>query len=330
MKILIVGSLVMDTITSTEVFPEVSATVLGTGYITAPGGKGANQAAQCALLGAEVSMLGKVGQDAFGDRMIAALNERGVDTTHIGRAKEGISTGTSCIIVTQKNGRALNNRIIVVSGSNMEIVPEDLAYLEEEIENYDMLMLQLEIPMEINEMAAEIAHRHGVPVMLNPAPIAPLSKELCANATYISPNEVEVQSLLDCGDIKSAGITEASIAALRDKKNALGIDKLMVTLGDQGALLIDEGHVLRPCVKDVDVQDPTAAGDSFVASFCVAKTAGLGDAEAIEFANIVAAITVSSMGAMPSLPTIDRVLSYAQERNLPTDAIRKVMAAKEN
>lgn len=138
-KILVVGSLVMDMITTTGVFPNSGETVLGETFTTAPGGKGANQAVQAALLGARVTMVGKVGSDAFGDAMVAFMNKSGVDTTHVTRHPQ-VSSAVGNIIL-EKDERGARNRIIVVPGANMTITPEDVAFLREEIAQYDLVML---------------------------------------------------------------------------------------------------------------------------------------------------------------------------------------------
>lgn len=317
-KILVVGSLVMDMIVSTERFPNAGETVLGSGFRTAPGGKGANQAVQAARLGAAVTMVGKTGNDAFGDQLIQTLKDSGADTQYVMRT-DTAATAVGNILLTQQDAVTLNNRIIVVSGANMTITPDEVLFLEKQITQYDMLMLQLEIPMAIVELAAEIAHRNGVPVMLNSAPSAPLSDTLLSHLAYISPNEYEAADLtgITIRD-KSGALNEnnlrAAVAALHRK----GVKKVIITLGDNGAVVSDsitDTFVFRPCVPDVAVADPTAAGDSFVGAFCAGVCAGLTDEQALQFANNTAAITVSRMGAMPSLPTLEEVLAAMNDRH---------------
>ncbi len=316
-KILVVGSLVMDMIVSTERFPNAGETVLGSGFSTAPGGKGANQAVQAARLGAGVTMVGKAGNDAFGDQLIQTLKAAGADTRYVLRT-DAAATAVGNILLTRQNGVTLNNRIIVVSGANMTITPNDILFLEQQIAQYDILMLQLEIPMAIVELAAEIAHKNGVPVMLNSAPSAPLSDTLLSHLTYISPNEYEAADLTGItirdqdGALNEKNL-RAAVAALHKK----GVKKVIITLGDNGAVVSDAAtgtFVLRPCVPGVIVADPTAAGDSFVGAFCAGVCAGLTDEQALLLANHTAAITVSRMGAMPSLPTLDEVLTAMQAR----------------
>ena len=315
-SILVVGSFVMDTISSTEVFPEPGQTVIGYSYTTAPGGKGANQAMEAALLGADVTMVGKVGQDSFGDRLIESLEQAGVDVRHVMRTDDGTSSGIGNVMITTKDGRALSNRIIVIPG----------LFLEDEINQYDMVLLQFEIPMEINCMVASYACKKGVPVMLNPAPIAPIPEELMHNITYLSPNETETAGLLGCF-VRNEGepVTDEAVEGIKTAMKKKGLKKLLVTLGDAGAMIIDDGCVTaRPSVKGVKAVDPTAAGDSFVGAFCTAKAAGLEDGEAMEFSNMIAARTVSFMGAQPSLSTLDQAIAFHLEEGRDTAILEKV------
>ena len=320
-KILVVGSFVMDTITSTEVFPAAGQTVLGYHYTTAPGGKGANQAMEAALLGAEVTMVGKVGTDAFGDRMIESLKSAGVDVSHVFRTDDGTSSG----IATQ-DGKALNNRIIVIPGANHKLTVDEVAFLENTIEDYDMVMLQFEIPMEVNCAVAEYAHRKKIPVMLNPAPIAQIPEDLMKNITYLSPNETEAAELLNCFvRNENEPVGEQAVEEIKKAMKNKGLKKLLLTLGDAGAMMIeDEKALLIPGVQGIAAVDPTAAGDSFVGAFCTAKVAGLTDAEAISFSNMIAARTVSLMGAQPSLSSLDQAIAFHQQAGRGTTILEKV------
>ena len=328
-RILVVGSLVMDMISSTQVFPKEGQTVLGQSFATAPGGKGANQAVEASLLGADVTMVGKVGQDAFGDGLIASLDKAGVNTSKVMRAPEGTASGCASITLTKdESGRALNNRIIVIPGANMAITPDDIAYLREEIGSYDMVILQLEIPTEIDQLVASYAKEKGVPVMLNPAPIAPIPADLMANITYLSPNETEAAGLLGCF-IRNEGepVTEEALLGIRSAMASKGLEKLLITLGDEGAMVIDGGQVTRrPACEGIRAVDPTAAGDSFVGAFCTARCVGLEEGDAITFANMIAAVTVSGMGAQPSLPTLERAIAFHREGGRDTQILERVKA----
>ena len=243
-KILVVGSFVMDLIVSTDRFPNSGETVLGRSYRTAPGGKGANQAVQAARLGADVTMVGKVGQDSLARNCLAALRLRRGCIPVIRDPEAPSAVGNVQLEVTPA-GTA--NRIIVVSGANMTITPADVAFLEEEIGQFDLVILQLEIPMEINCLVASWAKRKGVPVMLNSAPYAPLPDALLACTSYISPNEHEAALLT-----RLPVDTDAHIADALHALQSLGVQHAMITLGSRGvACLNDEGEVVTvPALKD--------------------------------------------------------------------------------
>lgn len=312
-NILVVGSFVLDQIVTTSVFPTEGETVLGDDFHKAPGGKGANQAVQASLLGADVTMVGKLGCDSNAEEMLAACHKAGLNTQFVMRDGQE-NTGCSVIILEKEADGSTKNRIIVISGANMAIRPREIAFLKEQISQYDMVVLQLEIPMEINELICRYAHDAGVPVMLNPAPSAPLSKELLARLTYISPNEHEVESMTGI-HIKNEGgcpdLEDAQRAA--QKLLEQGVDNVIITLGSGGAVLLNRQTFLYcPCVEGITAVDPTAAGDSFVASFCFAVCAGVDQKIALSFAANAAALTVSRLGAMPSLPTFAEVRKQAE------------------
>ncbi len=311
-KILVVGSLVMDLICSTPRFPQSGETIIGTDFRTAPGGKGANQAMQAALLGAKVSMVGKTGNDDFGRQIKNSLAAAGVDVSGIGCTDSAATAvGNVQLEVTEDT---TVNRILVIPGANMKITEADILPLEETIEQYDMVILQLEIPMEINVLTAKIAHKHGVPVMLNSAPAAPLPDELLACLTYISPNEHEASEMTGIPVTDMASAQQAA-RYLRNK----GVQYVLITMGSQGAAFTDgDSFLSSPCTKYGTVVDPTAAGDSFVGAFCTALCMGDTPEQALLFANHTAGITVCRMGAQPSLPTLDEVLDFMKKDGLDT------------
>lgn len=315
-RILVVGSFVMDLIVSTARFPQKGETVLGCGYQTAPGGKGANQAVQAARLGADVTMVGKVGDDAFGKELLASARQAGVDVSHVVVSGENHSA-IGNVQLEVGNGQTAN-RIIVVPGANMAITPADVAFLEEGVAEYDLVVLQLEIPMEINLLVASYAHAKGVPVMLNSAPAAPLPPELLPLITYISPNETEA-SLITGLPVETDEQVLDALRALR----GLGVANALITLGSRGVAYLDsEDHLtVSPALKNLPVKDPTAAGDSFVGAFSTAVSLGLPMEQVLCFANHTAALTVCRMGAQPSLPTIGEVLKLMQERGQDVSAL---------
>lgn len=312
-KILVVGSFMMDLIASTHRAPNSGETVVGLKFQTAPGGKGANQAVQCARLGAQVTMVGQVGDDAFGKLMTDTAAAAGVDVSHVSVDKnESSGVGHITLEVTEHGAQ---NRITVCPGANFTMTVDDVAWLKDEIGNYDLLMLQFELPMEVIEAVAQWAHDAGVPVMINPAPAAPMSDRLLACATYISPNEHEAAILAGHSIDIANGINFADVDIVAKAFQARGVENLIITMGENGSVLANKNGVHHTqCVKMPHVADPTAAGDSFVAAFCTGLTAGIPQGEALAFASHAAAITVSRMGAMPSLPTIGEVQALLRER----------------
>ncbi len=309
-KILVVGSFVMDLISTTSKFPEKGETIIGMDFSTAPGGKGANQAICAARLGAEVKMVGKVGNDAFGKEILESAKASGVDVSNVKVSKNKPTAVGNVQIQTNEQGT--DNRILVIPGANMDIIPEDVAFLENEIKDFDMVMLQLEIPMEINCIVAKYAKNAGVPVMLNPAPADKLPDELLNCLTYISPNEHEAKIITGVEPTDNETIKQ-SVKKLRN----MGVENVLITLGKNGCAFCNGGDVIvSPCVKCEKVLDPTAAGDSFMGAFCASVSAGIDIEKALVFANCVGSITVSKMGAQTSLPTLDEVFDLMKNRNI--------------
>ena len=209
------------------------------------------------------------------------------------------------------------NRIIVIPGANQTLTVEEVIWIKDEIASYDMLLLQLEIPLEVNRTLAHWAREAGVPVMLNPAPATDLDDELLSLVTYLIPNEHEASTEtglplgMDSGVLRKEDLQKIA-AALRSK----GTEHVIITLGSNGSAVAEaDGIRYIPCVHMDHVADPTAAGDSFVGALSVGLAVGLSQEEALAFASHTAAITVSRMGAMPSLPTLDEVIALLKERD---------------
>ena len=312
-KILVVGSFTMDHVALAERAPELGETVVGNSFRTAPGGKGANQAVQAARLGALTHMAGCVGNDSFGKEMLGALNASGVDTGHV-KISDAHPSGVGHIEI-QSGASGVQNRIIVVPGANYDLKPSDLAWLEDGVKSYDMVIMQLELEMETIEYVARVAHNAGVPVMLNPAPAAALSDALLSCVTFLSPNETEAAML---SGVKTDAEGRLRGEALEKAASVLmgkGVSNVIITLGDSGAAICTpDGVEYVPCVKMTDVKDPTAAGDSFVGAFCAGYAAGLSIRQSLQLAVHTAAITVCGYGAIPSLPTLDKVCELMSER----------------
>ena len=304
MGILVLGSFMMDLVVRTERAPVAGETLVGDSFGRFPGGKGANQAVAAARLGGDVAMAGKVGRDAFGDEGLGVLADNGVDTAHMLRDDE--ATGVALIVV-ERSGQ---NRIIIAPGANMRYTTDEADALEEAIRRADMLVMQLEIDLTVVERAAAIAQKHGVPVLLNPAPARALPAALLSRVSVLTPNETELELLtgmkVEC--IESAGRAARTLLAL-------GVERVVVTLAEKGALLCTaEGdeHVEGFPVTPVDT---VAAGDSFNGALAVKLVEGATLLEAARFANAVGALAVTKQGAIPSLPTLAEVERFLTERN---------------
>lgn len=313
-KILVVGSFMMDLIASTSRAPKEGETVIGMSFRTAPGGKGANQAVQCARLGADVTMVGRVGNDAFGTILQNAVRDAGIDVSHVTVApQESSGVGHITLEVTEHNAK---NRITVCPGANFTMKEEHIAWLKDAIGQYDMVIMQLELPMDIVKTVARWAKESGVPVMLNPAPAAALSDDLLSCVTYLSPNEHEAALMAGHEIDVSQGINMEDVKAVAGWFEDRGVRKLIITMGENGSVVATRDSVSHTdVVRMPHVADTTAAGDSFVAAFCTGLTAGLPEHQALAFASHTAAITVSRMGAIPSLPTVSEVQALLRERS---------------
>jgi ribokinase len=291
--ITIVGSLNMDLIIQTERIPDPGETILGGKYHTAPGGKGANQAVAAARLGGQVAMAGRLGPDAFADELRQGLSAAGVDHKFIIRDDEA-ATGVAFIVVDDHG----ENSIVVASGANMRLTPADVESAEEVIANSSVLLLQLEVPLVTVNQAAQLAHKHNVPVVLNPAPAQNLSHQLLNQVNILIPNETETAIL--------TGMPVSTMNEIRTAASAvheMGPQTVIITLGWRGAFLSStEESEFIPSFR-VPVVDSTAAGDAFVGGFSVALTEGKSLADAVRWGNAAGALTTTKLGAQPSLPT---------------------------
>jgi len=300
--ITVVGSLNMDLVARAPRIPQPGETIIGSDFHTVPGGKGANQAVAAARLGAQVSMVGRVGRDAFAESLLNNLAAAGVDHTFVVHDPQA-ATGVALIAVDD----AGQNSIIVASGANVRLSPADVAGAKAAIAGADALLLQLESPLETVTRAAEVARAHGVTVILNPAPARPLPAALLSLVDVLIPNESETALLtgLPVGDPAEA---EAAAAALRE----LGVGTVILTLGERGALLAREDGAEYFPAFEVTPVDTTAAGDAFVGGFAVALAEGRSLAEAVQWGNGAGALATTRLGAQPSLPTrqeLERLLT---------------------
>lgn len=284
-KITIVGSINMDIVTITDQLPKMGETILGQQFQMNPGGKGANQAVASARLGATVQMIGCVGEDLFGKELLQHLKSEGVDVSNVEQV--ATQTGTASITVSNKD-----NNIIVVPGANNHVTASFVEAKKEIIATSDILILQLEIPLEGVQKAVEIAKEHGVIVILNPAPIRELPAGLLKKIDYLTPNEHEMTHLTN----------EANHAEL--------IEKVILTKGSEGVSYFQEGKEINIPAHNIDVVDTTGAGDSFNAGFAVALGKGLPVEAACQYGNAVAALSTTKLGAQTGMPTDAEVQEF--------------------
>ncbi|MBB3908353.1 ribokinase [Anoxybacteroides rupiense] len=286
--ITVIGSLNMDLVTVTKRVPEQGETVLGEKFHLIPGGKGANQAVAAARLGAEVHMIGAVGSDTFGEVLKRQLDNEGIFIDGV-KPVTDVETGTAMITVSDGD-----NRIIVVPGANYALQPEDLEQHEAVIAKSDICLLQLEIPLAVVERAVALAKKHGVFVILNPAPAQPLPPALLEQIDLVTPNEHE------CGIIFPEQDREKWAA------------KLVVTEGARGVSITKNGKQMIVPGFRVPVVDTTGAGDTFNGALAVALSKGMELEEACRFGNAAAALSVTKLGAQGGMPTEKEVIQLLE------------------
>jgi ribokinase len=297
-EVFVVGSVNQDFVLNVERRPEPGETVTGAKLLTHPGGKGANQAVSAALLGARVTLLGRVGSDAAGNTLVGNLREKGVETARV-EALDGVPTGAAFITVTPDG----ENTIVVAPGANLHLTSEDVDGAAEDIGRARILVAQMEIPAKTVQRAVEVASSHGTRVVLNLAPAQRLPRSLLQGLDPLVVNEHEASFLL--GQPVAEGVKGSLEAA--EKLRTLGPRSAVVTLGAAGAVVAtEEGAKHYPAPK-VPVVDTTGAGDAFVG----ALAARLGDGSSLEIATAyavrAAATAVTKEGAQASLPTSEVV-----------------------
>ncbi|GGG92368.1 ribokinase [Parapedobacter pyrenivorans] len=297
-KIIVVGSMNMDMVVKTSHIPQPGETVLGGSFFMNPGGKGANQAVAVARLGGDVAFVGKIGDDIFGKQSSQLFDEEGVDINGI--LSDHDSPSGIALITVDDNGE---NSIVVAPGANAHLEPVDVEKVLDKYPDSKILLMQLEIPMRTVEFAARIAREKGMQVILNPAPANELVPSVFHLVDVITPNvnEAEMLSGIRIVDIPSARQAAESI-------HAQGVNHVIVTLGKQGAALLENGvfhHIPAPSVETVDT---TAAGDVFNGALAVAIGEGKGLTDAVSFACRAASIAVTRMGAQSSIPFRNEVL----------------------
>lgn len=300
----VVGSLVFDLVAKADTFPKVGQSVLGNFFGMFPGGKGANQSLQIAKLKQKVFLVGKVGDDFFGNKILKSLKSGGVNIGLVDKDKK--TTTAIANIIVDKTG---HNQIVMVPAANMQIKKEQINKNKNLIAKAKILLLQFEIPLEINLLAMQIAKKNKVKIILNPAPAKKVADNILKLADFITPNETELEIISEV-KIKSLNSVEKGCEILYNK----GIKNIIVTLGEKGCFLYNKnGGKLFKAFK-VQAVDTTAAGDAFNGAFCVGLLNNEPLEKCIMLAQAAGALATTKYGAQPSLPSLREVNKFLQHR----------------
>ncbi|QKZ05892.1 ribokinase [Pseudomonas eucalypticola] len=302
-KVVVVGSLNMDLVARAARLPQPGETVVGTSFATVPGGKGANQAVAAARQGAPTAMIGCVGDDAYGEQLRGALLAEGIDCQAVASVA-GVSSGVALIVVDD----ASQNNIVIVAGGNGEVRPQRVQDADALLQQAEVLVCQLEVPMDTVAFALERGRVLGKTVILNPAPVSgPLPAAWYRAVDYLVPNESEAFALTGVRVDSVASAEQAAIYLL-----AAGARKVIITLGALGSLFADGSGFIHFPAPRVQAVDTTAAGDTFVGAFAAALARGEGEREAIAVGQVAAALSVTRAGAQPSIPSLAEVRGFVQ------------------
>ena len=291
-NIVVVGSTNADMIIQLKKIPKPGETVVGGKFSSAAGGKGANQAVAAARAGSAVTFISRIGNDMFGDTSLKGFINDGINVSNI--IRDSVEASGVAFIFVDENGE---NSIAVASGANAKMSSNDILNKKDVVAGADILLMQLEIPLEAIETAAQIAFDNNVNIILNPAPAQFLSDELLQKISIITPNETEAEILTGVV-INNETDAEKASQILLDK----GVKAAIITLGAKGAYVYTsayKGHVPSYKVKAIDT---TAAGDVFNGALAVALSKGKEIKDAVNFANAAAALSVTKLGAQPSAP----------------------------
>lgn len=291
-KIIVIGSSNVDMVVRTSHLPAPGETILGGEFFMNQGGKGANQAVAIKRLGGNLIFMAKLGNDVLGRQSVGYFEKEGIDTRYIALDEDSAS-GVALISVDDH----AENSIVVASGANMLLNEQDVDKMLEEMCEGDILLMQLEIPLQTVEYAARKAFGKGVKVVLNPAPARSLPKELFRHLYMVTPNRIEAEMLTG---IKIAN--DADVEKVAEEICAMGVKNVIITLGSKGCLIREEGVSYRIDAFKVEPVDTTAAGDTFNGALCVGLSEGMDLKQAAVMASKASSIAVTRMGAQSSIP----------------------------
>lgn len=289
--VVVLGVFVADTAYRADRMPKMGETIMGNSFVLGPGGKGSNQAVAAARMGAEVSMLTKLGNDDFAKLALKTWSDAGV-TPHVEYVDDSY-TGAAYIFIEESTG---DNAIIIAPGAAAKISADDMDKAAGVIAAGSVFMTQLEQPMAAAHRALEIAKASGSITILNPAPAAKVAKDMLALCDFVTPNETETEELTGI-----AVETEQDAASACDAFRAMGVSTPIITMGKRGAYL--DGHGLVPAVSAGPVVETTGAGDAFNGGFAAALADGIDPLEAVKIGCATAGISVTRPGTAPSMPT---------------------------
>lgn len=300
-KVFVLGSVNMDLVMEMERMPLLGESVIGNGFLANQGGKGANQAVACAKLGCNCTFLGAVGRDDYGDKLLASLQSFGVKTDGVQRSETYSGT---CIILFDRSQR--DNLLVVDPGANMRVNPAEVTtYLKRHASGGDIFITQLETNLDAVEKALAAAKEIGMFTVLNPAPARPIGREILQHVDLIVPNETETMAL--------TGIhpnTEQEVREVYRQFASQGVRQMIITLGKRGCVHVCGEKVQWHSARTVCAVDTTSAGDTFIGAVCAQLCQDVPIADAIGYASVCSAITVSRRGAAVSIPTAEEVEQY--------------------
>jgi len=300
-KVTVVGSFMYDLVATAPRRPKTGETLIGDSFGMFLGGKGANQAIAASRAGASVTMVGRLGNDLFGDQFLEKFSEEGIKTDFVIHDTEN-GTGVGMPLIDASG----DNSIVIIPQANMALTVENIDKAESVIADSDVLVLQCEVPMEANKRAAEIANKNDTLVILNPAPACEIPDAILSLMDLLTPNETETEILTGMP-------THSNEQAIEAAHNLLskGIETVILTLGSRGSFLLTEKMGKRIPAYSIDVIDTTAAGDAYCGALAASLAQGTHIEEAVKIANAAGALAATKLGAEPSLPTkkaIDQLL----------------------
>jgi ribokinase len=299
-RIVVIGSANTDMILKVPRIPKPGETILGGKFHTAAGGKGANQAVAAARAGGQVTFITRVGRDSFGKQTVKGLIKEKINADFI-NVDETEPSGIALIFVGEEG----ENCIGVSSGANFNLSPEDIHAAQNAIISANIILVQLEIPLETVRAAIDLAKKNRIKVILNPAPAQKLKNNILKNVHILTPNQTEAEIL---SGVKLDSLDQSIKAAKR--LLTMGVKTIILTMGDQGALVVDKKTVEHITAFDVSIVDTTAAGDVFNGALAVALSEAKPILEATQFACAAAALSVTKLGAQPSAPTKNQIHSF--------------------